>query len=75
MLCRDTENIVTAVYHAVANADVYLNWNSFDPHIWKRRTLKTLTQHAYMISSTTELLDTELKYLEKVFEEKSNFPK
>ena len=75
MLWRDRENIVTVVYHEVANADVYLNWNSFAPHIGKRRTLKTLTQRAYMISSITELLDTELKYLEKIFEEKSNFPK
>ena len=43
------------------------------PHSWKRGTLKTLTQRAYMICSTTELLDTELKNLEKVFLEKNNF--
>ena len=28
-----------------------------------------------MIFSTTELLDTELKHLEKVFAEKNNYPK
>ena len=34
------------------------------------------TQHAYRISSTTELLGTEIKYeLEKVFVEKNNYPK
>ena len=70
MLCRDGENIVTTVYRKVTNADVYLNWNSFAPHSWKRGTLKTLTQRAYMICSTTELLDIELKYLEKVSEGK-----
>ena len=37
--------------------------------------LKTLPQRAYKIYSTTELLDTELKYLEKVFLEKNNYPK
>ena len=75
MLCRDGENIVTTVYRKVTNADVYLNWNSFASHSWKRETLKALTQRAYMICSTTELLDTELKYLEKVFVEKNNYPK
>ena len=28
MLCLDKENIVTAVYEKVTNADVYLNWLS-----------------------------------------------
>ena len=75
MLCRDGENIVTAVYQNVANADVYLSWNLFAPHSWEQGTLKTLTLHAYMICSTTALLDTELKYSEKIFVEKNNYPK
>ena len=71
MLCRDGENIVSAVYQKITNADVYLNCNSLALHSSKRGTLKTLTQHAYMICSTTELLDIELKYLEKVSEGKT----
>ena len=59
----------------VTNTDVYLNWNSFAPGSWKQGTLKTLTQCTYMICSITELLDTELKYLKKVFVEKTNYPK
>ena len=74
MLCRDGENIVTTVYRKVTNPDVYLNWNSFAPHT-KRGTLKTLTQRAYMTCLTKELLDTELKHLEKVYVEKNNYPK
>ena len=62
MLCRDGEIIITTVYGKVTNADVYLNWNSFAPHSWKRGTLKTLTQCAHLICSTTESLDTELKH-------------
>ena len=31
--------------------------------------------HIYMIWSTIELLETELKYFEKVFVEKKNYPK
>ena len=75
MLCRDGKNIVPRVYRKVTSADVYLNWNSFAPRSWKQGTLKTLTQRAYMICSTTELLDTEHKYLEKVFLEKNNYLK
>ena len=52
-----------------------INWNLLAPHGWKRGTLKTLTQRAYIICSTAELLDTELKYLEKVFVEKNNYLK
>ena len=74
MLCRDGENIVTTVYRKVTNADVYLNWHSFAPQR-KRGTLKTITQRAYMICLTTELLDTELKHLQKVYVEKNNYPK
>ena len=55
MLCRDGENVVTTAYRKVTNADVYLNCNLFASHSWKWRTLKTLTQRAYMICSTTEL--------------------
>ena len=54
MLCRDGKDIVTTVYRKVFKADVYLNWNSFAPHSWKRGTIKALTRHAYMICSTTE---------------------
>ena len=75
MLCKDGENIVTEVYRKVANADMYLNWNSFSSHSWKRGTLKTLAQRAYVMCSNRKLLDTELKYLEKVFMEKNNYPK
>ena len=75
MLCRDGENIITKVYQNVTNTDVYLSWNLFAAHSREQGTLKTLTLHAYMICSTTALLDTELKCLEKIFVEKNNYPK
>ena len=75
MLCRDECNFVTKVYGEVTNADVYFNWNAFAPHTWERGTLKTLAQRAYMICSAKDLLDTELKHLEKVFVEKNNYSK
>ena len=75
MLCRDGENIVTTVYRKATNVDVYLNWISFASHSWKRGTLKIPTRRAYIVCSTAELLDTELKHLKKVFVEKNNYPK
>ena len=67
MLCRDGENIATTVSLKVTNADAYFNWNLFAPHSWKRETLKTCTQRAFMMFSTTELLDTELKHFREGF--------
>ena len=74
MLFRAGENIVITVYRKVTNADVYFNWNSFAPQSWKGGILRTQTQ-TYIICSTTELLDTELKHLEKVFVDKNKCPK
>ena len=56
------------------NNDIYLNWNTFAPDTWKRETLKTLVERAYIAYSTNELLQKELKYLAKVFYETNNYP-
>ena len=50
------------------NKDIYLNWSAFAPVSWKRGTFRTMVQHAYLVCSTET-------YLEKVFIEKSNYPK
>ena len=47
----------------------------FAPATYKRGTLKTFAERAYVICSTDQLLERELKYLEKVFHEKNNYPK
>ena len=42
---------------------IYLNWNAFGPATWKRWTLKTLAERTlYVICSTVQLLERELKY-------------
>ena len=67
MLCYlGMKKILSQQYQKVTNAYVYLNWNSLVSQSWKQGILKTLTQRSYMICSTTELWDTELKPLEKV---------
>ena len=74
LLLREGQNIITTVYRKVTNSDIYLNWDSFCPHRWKRGTLKSLVQRAHLICSTEDLLKTELNYMQKVFLEMNDFP-
>ena len=64
---RKRNDITTTVYQKSTCNDIYLDWNAFAPAAWKRGTLKTLAERAYVICSTDQLLERESKYLEKVF--------
>ena len=75
LLCRNGRELTTTVYGKKTNNDIYLNWNAFTPASWKRGTLRTLVQRAYLVCSTETYLKEELTHLEKVFIEKNNFPK
>ena len=72
---RKRNDITTPVYQKSACNDIYLKWNAFAPVSWKRGTLKTIVEQAYVICSTDKILERELKYLEKVFHEENNYPK
>ena len=52
-----------------------MNWNAFTPISSKRGALKTLIERAYLICSTDELQNRELKHIEKVFYENNCYPK
>ena len=75
LISKKRNDITATVYRKSTCNDIYLNWNAFAPAAWKRGTLKTLVEQAYVICSTDQLLERELKYLEKVFHEKNNYPK
>ena len=75
LLCRTGKKIYTTVYRKATNNDVYLNWNAFAPMSWKRGTLKTLIERAYLICSTDELQNRELEHIEKVSYENNSYPK
>ena len=75
MLCRKDNKFVCSVYKKSTNSDIFMNWHSFAPKTWKIGTLKSLIERAFLICSTEELLNEELKHLEKVFREKNHFPK
>ena len=62
------------MFRKPTNNDIYLHWNVFGPDTWKRGTLKTLLERAYIVCSTNELLQKELKYLVRVFYENNYYP-
>ena len=75
LLCCKDNKLVCSIYRKSTNNDIYMNWHSFVPKTWKMGTLKSLIETAILICSTEELLNEELKHLEKVFCEKNYFPK
>ena len=74
LLIKKGNNIVTTVYRKATTNDVYLNWKSFTPTTWKRDTLKTLVDRAYLICSNIALRKKEIDHLKKVFHEKNDYP-
>ena len=62
LVMRSHSDITTTVYRKESNSDVYLDWDSFTSQPWKRRTLKTLVERAYLICSTPSLLEKKNSY-------------
>ena len=57
LLCKSNNNLTTTVYRKETHSNIYLHWDSFTPIAWKRGTLKTLVERAYLICSTPKLLE------------------
>ena len=74
LLCRKGKNFYATIYRKATNNDIYLNWNAFEPISWKRGTLKTLIERAYLICSTEELRNRDVEHIEKVFYENNSHP-
>ena len=75
LLIRRGTNIEMTVYRKGTNSAIYLNWNSFSQVTWKRGTLKTLFNRAYIECSTDYLLKKELDHLRYGFQEHNMHPK
>ena len=54
---------------------VFLHWDSFAPKNWKRSNLCSILTRAYKICSTKELLDEELKHIDRTFTGIKEYPK
>ena len=73
-LLRVGENIETRVLRKPTNTDLYIHWQSLAALQWKHSTLKTLVYRSYTICSNEKHLNSELKYLRKVFLSKQRLP-
>ena len=74
MIKRTNDKLDTKVYRKDTNTDIYINWYSHSPRIWKINTLKGLIKRAIGICSTTEYLNEELMHLKNVFVEINQYP-
>ena len=74
MFIRNGTHLDTTVYRKDTNTDLCLHWDAFTPVSWKRGTLRTLVNRAYLVCSNKELLHKELAYLKSVFFKKNGYP-
>ena len=71
---RNLDHILTTVYRKETKNDLYLHWHAFTPISWKRGTIRTLVNTAYIICSDNNYLQQELKHLERVFHIQNGYP-
>ena len=75
LLIKKGDNIATTVYGKATTNDIYINWRSFACTTWKKDTLKTLGDRAYLICSNIYFKKKEIDRLKKVFDEGNDYPK
>ena len=76
MIERKEDNCIeTSVYTKPTNTDIYINWNAHAPNTWKINTLRNLIKRAKTICSTKENFIAETRRLQKVFQERNQYPK
>ena len=74
LFIRNGTHLDTTIYRKDTHNDLYLHWDAFASVSWKRGTLRTLINRAYLICSNKELLHKELAYLRSVFLKKNGYP-
>ena len=72
ILIQKGNNIITIVYYKATTND-NLNCTSFNPTTWKRVTLKTLADRAYLICLSLALRKKQIDPLKKVLHEKNDY--
>ena len=73
LFIRNGTHLHTTVYRNDTRNDLYLHWDALAPVSWKRGTLRTLVNRAYLVCSNKELLRKELAYLKSVFLKKNGY--
>ena len=74
MFIRNGTDLDTTVYWNDNHDDLYLQWDAFSPVSWKRGTLRTLVNRAYLVCSNKKRVHKELAYLKLVFLKKNGYP-
>ena len=64
----------TDVHRKATDTNVYVHWDAFAPKTWKTGTLKGLIRRAFVICSTEQFRNNEIKHLKKVFKERNGYP-
>lgn len=64
----------TNVYRKKTDSSIYINWDAFATRQWKIGTLKGLFRRAFLVCSTKEALQKEIKYLKEVFTKTNGYP-
>ena len=67
--------IEISVYRKETNTDIYMNWYSHAPTIWKIATMKSLIRRVFLISSKSVTHHAELVHLKDTFCDKNNYPR
>ena len=75
LLIRSGTKIETTVYRKSTSNEIYLNWGSFALVTWKRGTLKTLFNRAYIGYFTDYRLKKEPDHLRYVLQKHNNYIK
>ena len=74
LFIRNGTHLDPAVYRKDTHNDLYLHCDAFAPISWKRGTLRTLVNRAYLVCSNKDLLYKELTYLKLVFLKRNGYP-
>ena len=72
---RNSDVITTDIYRKKTDTNIYINWNSFSPQVWKIGTLKGLLKRAYVICSDETKINSEIKHLRNVFIHINQYPR
>ena len=67
-------SLVREIFRKATDTNIYLHWKSFSPDIWKIGTLKGLFRRAFIVCSTEQGVEKELKHLKFVFTKINKYP-
>ena len=64
----------TKVYRKPTDTNIYIHWQAFAPKAWKIGTLRGLIRRAFVLCSTDEAREQEIKHLKNVFRGLNGYP-